>query len=170
VNTPSSFLEIGIDDTDLLKALHERCGEVRCFTEAISDAASSSVVDLIDSFCSKHGFTAIGEQWCELTEEAASRHLSAVLQRDLAYGSEMISAKQARAIAVKFIECCKPAHYFSNTPVSTKSIETTQENSQTFSDRPLTNGWQPLTQATFDSGVVAVGKTKIALLWIEDED
>ena len=32
------------------------------------------------------------------------------------------------------------------------------------------NGWQPLTEATFDSGVVAVDRRGVGILWVEDED
>ncbi|WP_254610248.1 hypothetical protein [Bacillus tequilensis] len=32
------------------------------------------------------------------------------------------------------------------------------------------SSWSPITQATFDAGLVVIDKKKIGMFWVEDED
>lgn len=73
-----------------------------------------------------------------------------VLHQDLAYDGEIIPQPKAESLADEFL-----AHASGESCVL------------------FTNGhgnaWNPATKATFDKGVVAVGNTWSACVWVEDE-
>jgi hypothetical protein len=82
----------------------------------------------------------------EIGESAAHSLIVEVLHRDQAYSVEIMTAAQAEQLTGKYFK---------------------QFGSQA---RYFTNNWCPVTDATFDVGVIAIGALQSGCLWIEDED
>lgn len=98
--------------------------------------------------------------WEWLTREQAKTILENLIWRDMAYGVEVFERKVAEAYAQAFIDQLNPgAVFFSNCDYPEGIGE----------DRP-SYGWQGISAATFDSGVVALDRDRIGILWVEDED
>lgn len=108
------------------------------------------------------GFRALGPKWRELTREAAGEALRAVLHVDQAYSRETMSAATATALAQEFLAWFAGAAWF--------------YTNGAFPPREARSGsgwmgsWDPVTAATFDTGVVAVSEHTAGLVWVEDED
>jgi len=100
-------------------------------------------------------YTPIGSGWTPLSREQAESLLAYVLTHDLAYRAETMSADRATELASAFVDLAGPeAEFLTNgsTP-----------------DAPAAS-WAPISEATFDTGVVAVAASHVAMLWVEDED
>ena len=95
------------------------------------------------------------EAWTDLDLTAAREVLTRVLHADLAYNTPMMTVETADALARRFLACCGDAPVF----VTNGSLALTP-----------TGAWSPLTDATFDTGVIAVSDTRVGMLWAEDED
>jgi hypothetical protein len=117
----------------------------------------SPMLQLLDDFVGKHGLTGIGSRWNEISRNDATAHLARILHRDLAYDCVLMPTEQAASIAAKFIDLFGEARYFSNTIPNRE-------------DGTRAQGWNSITDATFDSGIIAVGQLEIGILWVEDED
>lgn len=108
------------------------------------------------------GLRAIGESWRELTRDEARAALRDVLHRDQAYRGELMSESAAQAFADEFLVGFGPGARFYTNAVFPSEAE-----------RGLP-GWagsyDPITSATFDTGVLVVSAREAGLLWIEDED
>lgn len=95
----------------------------------------------------------------ELTPEDALTAAREVLAKDLAHRAKVMPAEIAEALAKAFVATVpKPARYFTNGELLVAQAQ------------GLSGTWRSASTATFDSGLVIVGKTGAALLWIEDED
>jgi hypothetical protein len=82
----------------------------------------------------------------EIDKGTAHSLIAEVLHRDQAYGVEMMTAAQAEQLTGTFFE---------------------QFGAQA---RYFTNNWCPVTNATFDAGVIVIGALRSGCLWVEDED
>ncbi len=87
------------------------------------------------------------------TEAIAKR----VLHRDLAYDAENMIETKAQTLANRFIACFdeQDAQYYTN--------------GYYYADGS-NHGWTPATDATFDTGILIIGKSRSGYLWVEDED
>lgn len=93
--------------------------------------------------------------------EKAVRILTYLLNRDMAYGDELIPETKANEFAHHFIALFdhETARYFSNSGWDEHS--------------PFGTGmsyWTDLTDATFNSGIIVIDKNTIGVAWFEDED
>ncbi len=93
----------------------------------------------------------------EIEREKAKKVTEFVLQYDLAYDSEIMNSLQAEDLASRFLA------YFED------------EESQYYTNgdwykEPPRRGWTPATTATFDAGILVVGRSRAGCLWVEDED
>jgi hypothetical protein len=61
----------------------------------------------------------------------------------------------AKGLARRYVECCGEGAVF----VTNGTLALTTEG-----------GWLPLTDATFDTGVVGISRSRVGLLWVEGED
>jgi hypothetical protein len=96
------------------------------------------------------------DAWTELDASGALELATRVLHADLAYNMPTMPMDLAGALARRFLMCCgDDAVFLTN-------------GSLAFS--PTHGAWSPLTEATFDTGVVAVSARRAGLLWVEDED
>lgn len=89
----------------------------------------------------------------QIAKSEALKILTRVLHRDMAYESEIMPIQSAAELSTLFLKNFeeKSATFFTNIDNST-------------------GAWNPVTQATFDAGIIAISQTESACLWIEDED
>ena len=84
---------------------------------------------------------------------AAARAVSlvaSILHKDMAYSQPLMTAERAKALAEQFLaQFGADARFLSN---------------------GWPGGWNPATDATFDSGVLVIGNERSGCLWVEDED
>ena len=110
-----------------------------------------------------HGFRALGDARLEISAHDAHAIATALLRRDLAYGEEIMTLAEADDFATGFLDLAPEPHaYFTNGEWSGAleddgSLETTI-------------GWDPISDATYDAGIVCVGDGVSAILWVQDED
>jgi hypothetical protein len=112
---------------------------------------------VLDQFAERVGLSGIGDQWREVSRETAVSLVAAVLVRDLAYPSvQLMQPAEARNLAERFAgRFAADARFFTNTDYEPGSSSC---------------GWDPLTESTFDAGVVGVDATTIGVLVVQDED
>lgn len=93
------------------------------------------------------------EEWTLMNAEEASAVATRVLHADLAYDVPLMTHAQARALAHRFLASFGDGALF-------------------VTNGDLTRGgrWFPLTDATFDTGVIGISARRVGLLWVEDED
>jgi hypothetical protein len=109
-------------------------------------------------------FHALGRRWRELARPDAHAVLAAVLTRDLAYDRELMDESKARALADEFLRQFGPnARFFTNREFRRQAADASEWVQRTAE-------WDPVTRATFDTGVVVVDVDRAGLLWFEDED
>ena len=133
------------------------CGAVRC---GLSSQRSPAVSELAREF----GLREERSCYKEIDQEAARHLIRLVLQRDMAYDAEVMPEATAIELADRFLAQFGPGtQYFSNGTWHLPSVV-----------RPdgVIHGasWDPVTAATFDTGVLAIGPQCSGCLWVEDED
>jgi hypothetical protein len=93
--------------------------------------------------------------WTKLAAEDAEKAAVRVLHRDLAYHAPVMAIERAESLARRFVESCgEAAVFFTNGALALTG----------------TGAWSPITDATFDSGVLGLSASRVGLLWVEDED
>ena len=124
-----------------------------------------SPLPAVNAFVQQCGFKPLADGWQAIDAAGARRILVNILHRDMAYSIERMPPEDAARIADAVLHdaVAVPARFYTNGSYD--------KQPETLSDR-VTCGpsWNPITDATFDSGVVFVTACKIGLLWIEDED
>ena len=109
---------------------------------------SSPVAAAIDAFVGTLGFKGLGDEWMEVPRIDAVQIVTKVLHKDLAYGVQMVTEEEATILAEKFIALFgEAARFYSN----------------------HFGGW-PISESTFDAGVVGISNDQLGILWVEDED
>jgi len=110
--------------------------------------------EIIDDYVATLGFSTLRGKWIAIDRTVAQSLLTVVLHKDLAYKMEAMTLDFASTAAKCFIDIfSKEARFFTN--------------GTWLND---TAGWTPITNATFDAGVVAFDELQIGVLWVEDED
>lgn len=158
------------DPTDAVAELIEsirrerRYGVVTCAVEEGMAPGSSmtQALDAIDALVARHGLKGIGQDWVEVPYADAVAHLTAVLHRDMAYYSEIMPRGRAGELAERFLGLFAGGRFFTNSEDGPRQ--------QPPPSLPWSWGSSPLTDATFDTGVVAVAAGRTGQLWVEDED
>lgn len=134
-----------------------RCGVVRC---GLSLRRSQTVSGLAREF----GLRDDPRYYDEINALDANYLIWLVLHRDLAYNAEIMPAARAADLRNRFLAQFNPAtRYFTNgtwhLPPITRPDGVIQGAS-----------WQSVTDATFDTGVLAISPKCSGCLWVEDED
>ena len=107
----------------------------------------------VDEYVRSLGFSAIGEQWIEIDRNRAEAILSHFLSHDMAYGTVLMPVERARKMAGDYLDLFG------------------EDSASFFTNREGRAGtWTPISQATFDTGIVALDEEGIGILWVEDED
>jgi hypothetical protein len=132
-------------------------GSVRC---GLSSQPSPTVQELAREF----GLRDEPSCYKEIEESSARRLVCLVLHRDLAYSAEIMLERRATELADRFFAQFGPgARYFTN--------GTFHEKSRRLSESVTAGAsWAPVTEATFDTGVLIIAPGCSGCLWVEDED
>jgi hypothetical protein len=113
-----------------------------------------NALSIVSSLVSSLGFKIDKAIWNEVDSAFAEAHLTSILNKDLAYEVEIMPKEEANRLAIEFLK------NFSGD----KKIFTNLRPS------PETHVWNPVTKATFDTGIIVVDSLKVGILWVEDED
>lgn len=123
-------------------------GEMRYAVLSDSSADMSRVL-------AKFGLRADASLLVEHDETTARAIIGTLLWKDMAYGTECMPKAQAEQLARDILaaHADEQSRYYSN------------------GDWTKSESWNPLTEATFDAGViVSRGNGEYFCLWVEDED
>lgn len=131
-------------------------GVVHC---GVSSKSSPSIPELAREF----GLVDNPDSYKEIDGAAARRLIQLILHRDLAYKAEVMPASRAAELSDQFLaQFGKDAvRLFTN-----GTFHEAQGSKLTWSGV----SWDPVTPATFDTGVLVIGPRKSGCLWVEDED
>lgn len=117
---------------------------------------TTSPENTADDFVLSLGFKPLGKRWRSIERAEALNSLELLLFHDLAYQHPLMEKKTAHFIAESFLSLFSP-----------------------FDCRFLTNGSfdersmlrrTPITESTFDHGVIAFDDKSIGMIWAQDED
>jgi hypothetical protein len=133
------------------------CGAVRC---GLSSRPSPTVPELAREF----GLREEVECNKDIDEPDARRLVQMLLHRDVAYNAEVMPEARVTVLADAFLAQFGPGtRYFYNGSWHMPPV--------TRPDGVVSGAsWNPVTPATFDTGVLAIGLERSGCLWIEDED
>ena len=96
------------------------------------------------------------DELTEIAPEQAQHVLERVLARDLAYGAKLMRERRAVRLAGSLVATLpEPARWWTNGGL--------------LLDERI-RSWNPLTPATFDTGVIGVSRDDLLLAWFTDED
>jgi hypothetical protein len=133
------------------------CGVVRC---GLSSQPGPTVSELAREF----GLRDDAACYRQTDEPTARRVVHGILHKDMAYNSEIMSEARASELTALFFEQFGDgAKLFTNGTFH----EERRQLSPTVWSGP---SWDPVTEATFDTGVLIIGPRISGCLWIEDED
>lgn len=118
--------------------------------------APGEVADF-DDLAERAGLKLLGRAWVEVDAARAKRILVALLHKDLAYKSEVMTEHRADWLANEFLGT------FGKYDV--RFATNTLDVPDTF---PFV--WEPATEFTFDSGVAVIGEPGAGVYWVADED
>src|SRR5262249_2284587 len=128
---------------------------------------SPSVEDarvLIDAFVASLGFSGLGQGWEEINRDQAESILRLILHKDLAYRMPITPLEKATSLAGRFLALfSRSARWFTNGTYHLAPVRTPNGGSAGPS-------WNPISQATFDTGVVCIDESRIGIMWVQDED
>ena len=105
--------------------------------------------DLAAETCS---LRALGERWVDISDQEAQILVEDFLYLDLAYNIPGMMVHEAPPLAARFM-------------TFTRAPRTCLTNT-----RSRRESWHPLSNATFDAGVVCIDAEQVVFLWVEDED
>ena len=120
-----------------------------------------SLPDEIDNFAhtlsSSQGirFKRLSQRWREIDCTTAAATLCYTLSHDLAYDSREIPDEDAKELTKDFLGLFdQEPRYFTSGRIDADGLRS----------------WNPLTNATFDTGIVVVDDLRIGIAWCHDED
>lgn len=116
-------------------------------TQRAPDAAANSAVTAL-------GLKAVA--WRVLAAAEAVDALQRVLHRDLAFDAPIMPEDLARELATRIVRFFGPSAIF--------------YTNQSQAEGQSTGSWDPVTDATFDTGIIAVGVTRVGVVWFLEDD
>jgi hypothetical protein len=153
---PELAPEQDADIQQLAEEIRERRGVGNVHVEHRRWASDGATPDAVANALVEALALEPSDRWTELEPDGALKVATRVLHQDLAYRSTVMSLEEANALARRFIASCGDgATFFTNGTVAMEADG---------------GAWNPITQATFDSGVIGVSRRRVAMLWVEDED
>lgn len=124
------------------------------------DFSAKTDTAAIDQFVSELNHKKLEALWKPFKKYDAERLLTSILHKDMAYQYECMEIGLARSTMRSFFDLFSDAaRFFSNTEFRPESGGLVSLGS-----------YQSITNATFDSGIVAIDDNHIGFIWIEDED
>nr|MDO8110603.1 hypothetical protein [Candidatus Sigynarchaeota archaeon] len=124
-----------------------------CLSEKIKIEDWDASEGIINQFVLKCGAHPIAH-WRLIQIETAEAILTRILWKDLAYSQERMNFSTAKRLTVDFFNnFVPPMLYLTNGEKSAQGYT-----------------WDPITEATFDGGVIVFDGQKVGMLWVADED
>jgi hypothetical protein len=118
-----------------------------------------------DSAGAHFGLKAIGDCWRAVDRDTARSILITLLREDMAYSLERIPLESAESGADEFLGAFSPgSQHFTNGNWEAGWSKSAHGGAA------VGPGWQPVTDATFDGGILVLDSSRTGLLWFEDED
>ncbi len=143
-------------------ARQRKYGHVTCAVDdrtAAVDQRGYPVV--LDEFVGTLGFRGLAVLWIEVSIQAAKALVREILLKDLAYRIAMMSEKEADLLTERFFALFDDSvRCFTNGNIVLPDADPSG----------VPGSWNPISDATFDAGVVCLGSSRIGILWVEDED
>ncbi len=107
------------------------------------------------------GYRDIPERfWVSATRDEALNIVTECLAHDMAYDRDVMPEAQARELAAAFL-----ANFDDNAQFLTNSRRFLADFTP-----DAGYGWEPISHATFDSGILVEANGVIGIVWVEDED
>lgn len=139
-------------------------GRVSCVI--VPHAKSAAPTDLADLAVQSVALRPLGEAWQEISENDAELIATGVLHRDLAHGVEIMPLAEAGELASNLLALVpQPMHCFTNGDWA-EAFGDDLESPELLESV----GFDPISDATLDAGIVCVGEGATLVLWVEDED
>jgi hypothetical protein len=107
------------------------------------------------------GFQSHEQALLRVSETMALQITRSVLHKDMAYGTVIMPLQRADELARRFLA------EFHNPPTDFFSNGSFTQNDD---GSVALNSWNPITQATFNTGIIVVEAGLVGCLWVEDED
>jgi len=120
------------------------------------ETVEQSSGNIADSFVESLGFKPLGKAWRQIERANANAIIEHILFQDLAYQYPQMEEKTAAFIAENFLALF--SHH------SCRCYTNGSINEQNML------GWDPISNSTFDHGIVAFDDKNIGIVWAEDED
>ncbi len=117
--------------------------------------SDEGITKRLDLYLEKLGLKCIGDGWREIVPGDATKRIKYVLRCDLAYGVPLMEEEAAGRIAERTVDlfAVTDARFFTNvSPVLSAEA------------------WSPISEFTFDQGVVVITCEVIAIIWAFAED
>ncbi|MBD2166273.1 hypothetical protein H6G04_17915 [Calothrix membranacea FACHB-236] len=131
--------------------------EIKQINSDITLKTTEEITEILDLFVTQMGYIGIGDRWQEINQTAAKKIVVFVLKKDLAYAAKMMASAEAEKISTKIFNLlANPCRFFTNAVF--------------VNDYSALSGWDSLTKATFDTGILFVSSTMMGMLWVRDED
>lgn len=148
----------GFDQLSTEVRAKRSCGQV-WIKRIVTPAQSATPTDRADALVASLGLKSMGDRWFKISRPTSRNLLVHFLQEDLAYNARLMPTEDANRLAADFLSYFNEGlEYFTNGPV---------EKDGTLND---CRAWNPITDATFDGGIIAVAPASIGILWVSDED
>lgn len=128
-------------------------GITRCCSANVADMELGDIVSLF-------GLTTHDGLPTKIDAEQAKGVLETLLWKDMAYSSEIMPLKTA----------AKLAHNFLSSLNLERSVFFTNGDWYLRSENVSGNGWNSMTNSTFDGGIIAIDGGFAFCIWFQDED
>ena len=140
---------------------HRTSGRVSCVL--LPHAGAASATDLADLAVQNAGRDRLRVALADLEPGVSERSQANALHRDLAYHTEIMPLALAAELASELLsQVPQPMTCFTNGDWA----EAFSENLESLDSV----GFDPISDAALDAGIICVGDGVTALLWVEDED
>jgi hypothetical protein len=156
------FNNFNLEQFNKLLSTKRNSGSVTCSLKDVNsmgDEATKEIIkeQLLEDLSLKTN--RIKGNWKEIDKSMAKQILEYILSFDMAYDIELDSKPLAD----------KLSNYFFNQFLSDTKYYTNGDFDNDFGFFRL-RSWTPITNSTFDTGVLGIDKNKIGILWAEDND
>ena len=141
-------------------------GKITARMQALADLGLpeiSGADDAINAFLFRCGFATT--VFNEIDRKLADAITRTILFQSLAYQSSVTEINGAVSISQQFLAAfVEPVRYFTN------AIFDAEYEPQIRCELVTLKSWNPISDSTFDTGVICLDATHIGILWAEDED
>ncbi|GAA3217192.1 hypothetical protein ACFP63_14340 [Oerskovia jenensis] len=164
---------------DIAQLLRDRLFAQEVWLSVLPPAAE------FDDVARATGLTPIGRGWTEVGADGARQLLTTLLRIGIAHADEIMPEHRARRLAEEFIGSfgergaryatnCAPSEeflqYFGGSALGHAPDDATPPTDPWFGSLFESDGWNPATEYTFDTGLVVLGESSSGCYWVAEED